>query len=68
MDTPPGDKFNGLDEIINRIIEQSRKSGNDKPILIGIKVMIVGQPPCGMPAFPPPNAPPTWRCTGWTAR
>jgi HSP20 family molecular chaperone IbpA len=52
MDNPPGDNFKGLDEIINRIIEQSRKQGNDKPIMIGIKVMIVGQPPCGMPDIP----------------
>lgn len=43
MDTTPGDSFRGLDEIINRIIEQARKSGNEKPIMIGIKVMIVNQ-------------------------
>jgi HSP20 family molecular chaperone IbpA len=48
---PNDNDFTGIDELIRRIIAESQNQGNEKPILIGIKVVIM-QPPAGLAAAP----------------
>lgn len=48
---PDNNDFRGIDELIRRIIAESKQQGNEKPIMIGIKVFIM-QPPNGLMAAP----------------